>query len=172
MRIVQIFLCFLLGYPFFIFAQDKTDYRFVVRNDTLADSSNSYEFGKEFEFKYQRLFFKNNIFRERGLFSEDTLNTVELFKVVSGKWYFKYNQMWHLFFNGGNEVKSIFYVNGISYRLIWQHSSNKKVYDLTLKPIGVSVSHVPRYIFSPQNGIIVISGEVTLIREDFRNKVF
>jgi hypothetical protein len=172
MRIIKILFCFLIGWPFLIFAQGKADYHFVVQNDKLVNSANSYDLGKEFEFTYQRILLGKNIFRERGLFSEDTLHTVEIFKIVSGRWYFKYNEMWYLFFDGSNKVNSKFYISGIGYRLNWRRSNSRNLYDLIIKPIGISVSDIPRYIFSPQNGIIAISGEVTLIREDLKGRFF
>lgn len=86
------------------------------------------EFGL-ISYSYERLYDSDCIFREKGLFSRDTLNnkeTTDVFRIINKKWYFKKNNTWHLFFDKTKKIKSTFIINGISYKLYWKDVKLKK----------------------------------------------
>lgn len=122
-------------------------------------------------YEYNRIFIQKNIFKEKGLFSRDTIsnNTTELFKIEKDKWYFKRGKKWITFFDSSKNIQSTILINGRSYLLKWKklNKPNEDIYKLKLHPVGFSISHIPSYLFTPNEGIVAICGDnVFFVRED------
>lgn len=123
-------------------------------------------------YSYKRLYISDCIIREKSLFSRDTLNnnqTTDIFRIVNKKWYFKKNNSWHLFFDKTKQIKSTFIINGVPHKLYWKkvklrrEKSKEPIFELKLTPVGINISSVPHYMFSPSIGFVAIDGENTLL---------
>lgn len=143
---------------------------YQTKNDSLTTSSGS------FQFEYTRIYNKDNSFREKGLFTNDTSNrnrTTDLFKIENGCWYIKNKAKWDIFFNGGKVVGTTVRINGYNFRLVWKKTTfldnDKIIYRLELKPLGVSISGLGIYYFTTNEGVVAIDGhDYFSIRADKR----
>lgn len=137
---------------------------------TFVDQQSNNSITSDVVFKYTRERLSDSIYMERGLFTQDSTD-VKIFKKSNRKWHVKLGKQWMLFFDGSNNVKTIWKSDKYSYSINWQKTSLKdgdcKIYKLRLIPKGFSSSSNPTYFFTYSEGIIAIDGdEAFLVRTD------
>lgn len=148
--------------PILLLSQSNINKVYFVEYQTKSDSQS---FSGTYQFEYTRIYNKDGSFREKGLFATDTTNkynTTDVFKVKNGCWYIKIKTKWEIFFNGGKAVSTIVRINDHNFRLIWKKTTffdnDKIIYRLELKPVGVSISGLGIYYFTPKDGFVAIDG--------------
>ncbi len=159
--------------PLLLLSQSNIKKFHFVEYQTRNDSQSS---SGSYQFEYARIYNKDSSFREKGLFTNDTSNkysTTDVFKIKNGCWYIKNKAKWEIFFNGGKAVGTTVRINGYNFRLIWKKTTfldnDKIIYRLELKPIGVSISGLGFYYFTPNEGVIAIDGhDYFTVRADKR----
>lgn len=144
-------------------AQETTLYTFVDKESLNAKTSGV-------SFKYTRQKVSDSIYKEKGLFTQDSTD-IRVFKKSKGKLYVKMGVSWMLFFDGSNKIKTVWKQDKYSYSIKWEKTLIRDgdclVYKLRLKPTGFSSSSNPIYFFTYNDGIVAIDGDESfLVRTD------
>lgn len=157
------------------FSQKAKQFKFVVYDPVIIDSSTGFYSYKPNEYSFYREYLAYNLIREKGVFGGDTSssNTNNLFKIVDRKWYVRKNSGWYTFFNNGKPVRTTIKIDGDYYSIKWKATGifdtipGIKIYKITFLPIGFSTSGTVSYYFSPKDGVVAVDGhDVFLVRED------
>jgi hypothetical protein len=158
-----IFLIFNLVTILNLSGQENTVYTFVDKESLNAHTSGV-------SFKYTRQKVSDSIYKEKGLFTQDSAD-IRVFKKSKGKLYVKIGKNWMPFFDGSNKIRTVWKQDKYSYNVKWEKTSIKdgdcSIYKLRFIPNGFSSSSNPSYFFSYNDGVVAIDGdEAFLVRTD------
>lgn len=154
-------------------SQRSLTYKFVVEKKIVVDSSTGTYAGSWHEYKYNRVFLGDSIFREQGLLSDGN-NSTDLFKIRNGCWLFKDTAGWRKFYCPGENLSPTIKIAGNYYKLIIKDEKSLhglKCFIYAIKPVNAQGSEGLLYWFNPKLGIIKIeTNETSLVREDVLGK--
>jgi hypothetical protein len=167
------FLTLVCCAPYLLLCQSNIKKFYFVEYSIKKGTQSSIE---SYQFEYTRIYNKDSSFREKGLFTNDTLNkhaTTDQFKIKNGCWYVKNKGKWKIFFNYGKSVATTIRINNYAFRVLWKKTAflddGKVIYRLELKPLGVSITGLGIYYFTPNEGVIAIDGhDYFTVRADKR----
>jgi len=140
--------------------------------DTATDSP-LYD---NYNFVMTRTHYSDSSFNDSGLIcSSDTATACSLtFKKNNGFWYVKTPDGWQEFYNPKDSLLKVVYFKAAKFILkpVGQNLAyNKKaLLGFISEPLYVYTSHNSNLFFDKDFGVVVIDGDVTLFREDFKNK--
>jgi hypothetical protein len=154
-------------------AQRIVTYKFVVEAKVITDSATGFYNGAAYEFNYNRIYERDSVFEEKGLFSKDPDNT-SVFKIKNGCWYIRIGNKWQLFYSTKEAVNPTVKIAGKWNRLRLIDTRRLKQFQCLIykaEPIGAQTGGEIKYWFNPQKGIIKIeTSEVALVREDIASE--
>jgi hypothetical protein len=147
------------------------NYHYIL-NKRLITAKNSPLFGMEFEFSTNRIYTKENEFRESRLFTGDNKDFIS-YKIIDNVWYWKNHNKWNLLFDCTTKKGGNLLIVGTSYKI-------KLIKEITLRDVKYyKISLINKrgtrqssYFFDPNKGVVIITtpSGVLLVREDCFDK--
>lgn len=154
-------------------AQNIVTYKFVVEDKVITDSATGFYNGAAYEFNYSRIYKRDSVFEEKGLFSKDPDNT-SVFKIKNGCWYHRIGTKWQLFYSTKKAVNPTVKIAGKWHRLRLINTRSLQEFECLVykaEPMGAQAGGEIKYWFNPQKGIVKIeTSEITLVREDIASE--
>jgi hypothetical protein len=150
------------------YSQTKNSF-YKVNNKSTSDL---HYLGMQLEFKKETFYFNNNHFKEIVISNGVKKDSVE-YKILNKAWYYKEKNKWNLYFNFKTKKGGYIYVSKQKYKIKFIeriHIKNKKLDALYLKPFNAEGSHLPVFLFDPNQGIILISNKsigVNVVKDVF-----